>query len=105
VLARDYETVERGGIDALVNGLERWRGGNLHIAPHDFEGFGTGSRFYPLLYLMTRVGAAQDFGSGIPLKAEILGPLSSLQVHHVFPKALRLHQQPRTPRPHPTTQP
>lgn len=87
-LARDYETVEHGGIDGLITGLERWRGGNLRIQPHDFEGFGRGSRFYPLLYLMTRVGAAQDFGSGLPLKKEMLGPLSSLQVHHLFPKAL-----------------
>jgi hypothetical protein len=88
VLAQDYETVERGGIDALIADLDRWRGGNLHIEPHDFEGFGRGSRLYPLLYLMTRVGAAQDFGSGLPLKKEMLGPLSSLQVHHLFPKAL-----------------
>jgi hypothetical protein len=88
VLAQDYETLGRNGIDGLIAGLERWRGGNLHIEAHDFEGFGRGSRFYPLLYLMTRVGAAQDFGSGLPLKNEMLGHLSSLQVHHIFPKAL-----------------
>ena len=35
-----------------------------------------------------RVGAACDLGSGLPLKAQLLGHLSRLQVHHVFPKAL-----------------
>jgi hypothetical protein len=87
VLAQDYETLERSGIDGLIAGLERWRGGNLRVEPHDFEGIGRGSRFYPLLYLMTRVGSAQDFGSGLPLHSQMLGHLSSLQVHHVFPKA------------------
>lgn len=86
-LTRDYETVGDGGVDGLITALERWRGGNLRLEPHDFEGYGMGSRFYPLLYLMTRVLEAQDLGSGIPLRAEMLGHLSALQVHHIFPKA------------------
>ena len=47
-----------------------------------------GSRFYPLLYMLTRVKGARDLGSGLELKASILGKLCSLQVHHIFPKAL-----------------
>jgi hypothetical protein len=88
VLARDYETLERHGIDGLISNLELWRGGNLTLGPHDFTGSTTGSRFYPLLYLMTRVLGAQDLGSGNPLHAEMLGPLAGLQVHHIFPRAL-----------------
>ncbi|MET8003939.1 GmrSD restriction endonuclease domain-containing protein [Nonomuraea glycinis] len=88
VLAQDYDTVERSGIDGLIASLERWRGGNLEVRPHDFEGSTRGSRFYPLLYMLTRVHGARDFGSGLPLHAEILGKLNSLQVHHIFPKAL-----------------
>ena len=88
VLTQDFETVERAGIDGLIRALERWRGGNLVIDAEDFEGFGRGSRFYPLLYLLTRVGGARDLGSGILLKAQLLGHLASLQVHHIFPKAL-----------------
>ncbi|WP_438387942.1 GmrSD restriction endonuclease domain-containing protein [Actinopolyspora saharensis] len=87
-LQKDYETVERSGIDGLITALERWRGGNLDVHAHDFEGSTKGSRFYPLLYMLTRVKEARDFGSGLPLRADMLGRLSSLQVHHLFPKSL-----------------
>lgn len=86
-LAQDYEVLERAGIDGLVGSLERWRG-SLDIRPHDFEGSSRGSRFYPLLYMLTRVKGARDVGSGLQLRAEMLGHLTSLQVHHIFPKAL-----------------
>ncbi len=88
VLAQDYETVGRDGTDGLIAALERWRGGNLRIEDYDFEGFGKGSRFYPLLYLMTRVLGARDLGTGITMHSRMLGYLAHLQVHHVFPKAL-----------------
>ena len=88
VLNQDYETANKSGIDGLITALERWRGGNLTIDGQDFEGFGMGSRFYPLLYMLTRVYGARDFGSGLPLKDHLLGRLASLQVHHVFPKAV-----------------
>ncbi|SEP88043.1 hypothetical protein SAMN04488583_1340 [Mycobacterium sp. 88mf] len=88
VLQQDYDTVERGGIDALVSSLERTRGGHLSVSADDFTGSTRGARFYPLLYLLTRVDGACDFGSGLELRAELLGKLTSLQVHHIFPKAL-----------------
>lgn len=88
VLAQDYEVVKESGIDGLIASLERWRGGNLEIQSHDFEGSTRGSRFYPLLYMLTRVKGARDLGSGLELRAETLGRLTSLQVHHIFPKAL-----------------
>jgi hypothetical protein len=88
VLNQDYEAVNRLGIDGLITSLERWRGGNLTLDGQDFEGFGRGSRFYPLLYMLTRVHGARDFGSGLPLKSHLLGHLTSLQVHHIFPKAV-----------------
>ncbi len=87
-LHQDYEAAERGGVDALIATLERVRGGRLVIGPDDFAGSTRGSRFYPLLYLLTRVDGARDFGSGLELRAELLGKLTSLQVHHIFPKAL-----------------
>ena len=67
MLNQDYDTASRAGIGGLISSLERWRGGNLIIDGQDFEGFGQGSRFYPLLYLLTRVQGARDFGSGLPL--------------------------------------
>jgi Protein of unknown function DUF262 len=88
VLNQDYETVTRAGVSGLISSLERWRGGNLAIDGQDFEGFGRGSRFYPLLYMLTRVYGARDFASGLPLRSFLLGYLASLQVHHIFPKAV-----------------
>ncbi|MDM3902966.1 DUF262 domain-containing protein [Mycobacteroides abscessus] len=88
VLQQDYDTVERGGIEALISSLERTRGGYLSVSAEDFIGATRGARFYPLLYLLTRVDGARDFGSGLELRAELLGKLTSLQVHHIFPKAL-----------------
>ena len=41
-----------------------------------------------MLYLLTRVHGARDFGSGLPLHSHLLGHLASLQIHHVFPKAV-----------------
>ena len=31
--------------------------------------------------------AARDWGTGLPLKAEMLGKMSSLEFHHIFPKS------------------
>ncbi|GAA4916584.1 GmrSD restriction endonuclease domain-containing protein [Streptomonospora salina] len=87
-LQEDYKAAANSGVDGLIETLERWRGGNLDIRAHDFEAFTRGARFYPLLYMLTRVMGARDFGSGLELKAESLGKLTSLQMHHIFPKAL-----------------
>lgn len=85
-LAQDYESLATGGLDGIIATLAQNRGGNLQVNPGDFTGFGMGSRFYPMLYLLTRVLGAKDFGTGLDLKATLLGKLSSLQVHHTFPK-------------------
>ena len=85
-LAQDYEVVKMKGLDGLISEIERVRGGSLSISPNDFKVNTLGSRFYPLLYLLTRVGSAQDLLTGITLQKQLLGNLSSLQVHHIFPK-------------------
>jgi hypothetical protein len=43
--------------------------------------------FYPVLYLLTRMGQARDWGTGLPLKATPLGKMNRLEVHHIFPKS------------------
>jgi hypothetical protein len=40
-----------------------------------------------VLYLITRMGEARDWGNGLPLKASLLGKMNRLEVHHIFPKA------------------
>ncbi|MGI5358220.1 GmrSD restriction endonuclease domain-containing protein [Streptomyces sp. CA-252508] len=87
---QDLEAVDQGGVDRLIEVL-RQNVGSLHVEPASFDVSGVGSRFYPLLYLLTRVHGAQDFVSGVPLRDNMLGRLSSLQVHHIFPKA-RLYE-------------
>ncbi|MEU1435620.1 DUF262 domain-containing protein [Streptomyces sp. NPDC005786] len=90
-LNQDLQALDEGGVDQLIDVLRRSRGGRLDVRADDFIGSSMGSRFYPLLYLLTRVYGAQDFVSGVPLKDGMLGRLSSLQVHHIFPKA-RLYE-------------
>lgn len=76
-----------GGVERLIEQLRQNRG-DLAIRPTDFLGWSRGARFYPLLYMLTRVYHAQDWESGIELSQHLLGKLSGLQLHHIFPKAL-----------------
>lgn len=86
--AQDYERLNTSGLDGIIRGLALTRGGELRVNPEDFTGYSMGSRFYPMLYLLTRVHAARDFGSGLELRAQLLGKSSGLEVHHIFPKAV-----------------
>lgn len=88
VINQDLSALEGpdGGLDALVRQLRLWHGG-LRVEPGHFTGWSLGARFYPVLYMLTRMGEARDWGSGLPLKASLLGRMNSLEVHHIFPKA------------------
>lgn len=89
VLSQDLHwlTPKEEALDRLIEQLRRSRG-ELRIRPENFSAWSLGARFYPLLYLMTRVCQARDWGTGLPLSASLLGKLSKLQVHHIFPRAL-----------------
>lgn len=91
-LNKDLEAIEaadesgdNGALDKLINNLRENRG-DLHLNQSDFSGSSRGNRFYPLLYMMTRVCHARDWGTGDELTNHLLGHLSSLQIHHFFPK-------------------
>jgi hypothetical protein len=77
---------EEGGLDKLLDQLRLWHGG-LRAEPGHFTGWSLGARFYPVLYMLTRMGSARDWGTGLPLKANLLGRMNRLEVHHIFPKA------------------
>lgn len=97
VLQQDLQALEEG-IPGLVKLMELWRG-DLRVRPDHFAGAARSSRFYPMLYVMTRVGGAQDLRTGIELKKSLLGKLSSLELHHIFPRALlRRHGYPPSER-------
>lgn len=94
VIDQDLAALEgdEGGLDRLIEQLRLWNGGFL-AEPDHFTGWSLGARFYPVLYLMTRMGDARDWGTGLSLKANLLGKMSGLEVHHIFPKAqLYKHQ-------------
>ncbi|EMS95486.1 hypothetical protein H009_22053 [Agrobacterium tumefaciens str. Cherry 2E-2-2] len=88
VIDQDLEALEgpEGGLDKLLTQLRLWHGG-LRVEPGHFTGWSLGARFYPVLYMLSRMGQAKDWGSGLPLKANLLGKMSRLEVHHIFPKA------------------
>jgi len=88
IINKDLELLEdvSGGLDRLIQDLILWRG-DLKIRADHFGGWSRGARFYPFLYLLTRTGDATDWGMGIPLKKGLLGKNTSLEVHHIFPKA------------------
>lgn len=76
-----------GALDKLIALLRQIRG-DLSLKPEDFLGWSRGARFYPLLYMLTRVCHAADLESGIELSNHLLGHLQTLQVHHIFPKKI-----------------
>ncbi|MDQ3398182.1 MAG: DUF1524 domain-containing protein, partial [Deinococcota bacterium] len=89
VLNQDLNFIEQdeGALDRLMDALRQNRG-DLRLAPGDFAGWSRSARFYPLLYMMTRVWHSRDWETGVELTNHLLGNLSSLQVHHIFPRAL-----------------
>ena len=85
---RDLAALEgsMGGLDALLKELQLWHG-ELRIEPGHFASWSLGARFYPVLYMLTRMGESLDWGNGLPLRANLLGRMNRLEVHHIFPKA------------------
>jgi hypothetical protein len=80
-LNRDLELIESATTGTAGNALDqviaelRSNRGNLQLTEEDFRGSSVGNRFYPLLYLMTRVCRARDWGTGDELTAHLLGHL------------------------------
>ena len=85
---RDLAILDGSGnsLDALLKEFRLWNG-SLRVEPGHFNSWSLGSRFYPVLYMLTRMAEARDFCTGLPLHKYLLGKLSQLEVHHIFPKA------------------
>jgi len=88
IIDQDLAALEgpEGGLDRLLEQMRLWHG-SMRVEPAHFTGWSLGARFYPVLYMITRMGEARDWGTGLPLKANLLGKMSKLEVHHIFPKA------------------
>ena len=87
---QDIEALEQNGLDGLLGTLRLWHG-DLAIRPDHFSGWSLGARFYPILYMLSRMGEAKDWGTGLRLKADMLDPMNRLEFHHIFPKS-RLYE-------------
>ena len=79
-----------GDLDKLIAELRLGQGG-LRVEPGHFHSWSIGARFYPVLYMLTRMAEARDWGTGLPLKSSLLGRMNKLEVHHIFPRA-RLYE-------------
>lgn len=71
-------------VDALLDSLRKFRG-SLTVDPSNFSGSTKGARFYPVLYMLTRMVGAIDWGNGIPLRSNMHGAHGALETHHIFP--------------------
>lgn len=87
-LNQDLEAIEspEHGVTGLIKILRRSRT-DLRLRSEDFFGWSRGARFYPFLYMLTRMNHLRDWLTGIELNNMLLGKLASLQLHHIFPKA------------------
>ena len=74
------------GLERLIDQLHLAVGGDM-VLPDHFDSATSNSRFYPVLYMLTRMESARNFCDDIVLTKALLGKGSSLEVHHIFPKA------------------
>ena len=88
IIDKDLEAIEarEGRLNRLIGQL-RDSIVDFIVSPQHFQGWSRGARFYPVLYMLTRVDAAKDFCTGQELKANLLGKMAKLELHHLFPKA------------------
>jgi len=61
--------------------------GDLELRAANFDASTANSRFFPTLYMLTRVYGARDFGTGILLDKTMIGKMGRLERHHLFPRA------------------
>lgn len=74
-------------LQVLLNNMLQQRG-RLKVEPQDLEGQGTGSRFYPLAYIVARSRGALDWFTGMKLYNSNIGKSYGLEDHHIFPQSV-----------------
>lgn len=85
VLNQDLTVIQspEGALEGLIRQLRQNRG-DLRLSPNDFRGWGRNNRFFPLLYMLTRVDHARDWANGADLTTD--GSRPTLHLHYIFPK-------------------
>ena len=74
IIDKDLEalTSEDCGLDKLLDQLRLWQG-TFRVESEHFGGHSLGALFYPVLYMLTRIGEAKDWGEeggGIAAKSQ-----------------------------------
>lgn len=83
---QDINAIDKDGVNGLLK--EAARNHKLYrVGAEDFDVSSVGARIYPALYFLARTGKAIDWGTGDQLSADLLGRNSSLEKHHIFPRA------------------
>lgn len=92
-ISKDIAIVRDGGgikelIDILVQEHRGNNIANLRITAADFKNeWRTTSKFYPLLYMLSRRNKARDFSTNIEIDDWLLADNTALEVHHIFPQS------------------
>ena len=87
VINQDLSALEADDpVEALLRNLRQSQGERV-VTHENFDVNYTRSRFYPLLYVMSRVNDARDWGTGNQLRHHSLGDHTNLEMHHIFPRA------------------
>ena len=75
IIDQDLAALEgpKCGLDGLLERLRLWHGG-LRVEPGHFTGWSLGARFYPVLYMLTRMGEARDL-NGLYLTVSAMSPV------------------------------
>ena len=73
-------------IEALLRNLRQSQG-ERSVTHENFDLNYNRARFYPLLYIMSRIRDARDWGTGNRLRHHSLGDRTNLELHHIFPRA------------------
>ena len=73
-------------IDALLRNLRQSQG-ERNVSHENFDLNYNRARFYPLLYIMSRIRDARDWGTDNRLRHHSLGDHTNLELHHIFPRA------------------
>ncbi len=87
VINQDLGALEEDNpIEALRLNLRQSQG-ERSVTHENFDLNYNKSRFYSLLYIMSRVHDARDWGTGNQLRHHSLGSHTNLEMHHIFPRA------------------
>ena len=73
-------------LEALLRNLRQSQGDRV-VTHENFDLNYNRARFYPMLYTMSRIQDARDWGTGGRLRHHGLGDHTNLELHHIFPKA------------------